>query len=84
MVSVTSGAALILPSAQFDTLATLEAVHAERATALYGVPTMFIAQLEHPEFGAFDMTSLRTGVMAVRLAPSRSCGAWWSACTSRE
>jgi fatty-acyl-CoA synthase len=64
MVSVVSGAALILPSAQFDALATLEAIHAERATAIYGVPTMFIAELEHPEFSRFDMTSLRTGVMA--------------------
>jgi fatty-acyl-CoA synthase len=64
MVSVTSGAALILPSAQFDALATLEAVHRERATALYGVPTMFIAELGHAEFGRFDLTSLRTGVMA--------------------
>jgi fatty-acyl-CoA synthase len=64
MVSVTSGAALILPSAQFDAKATLEAVHEERATALYGVPTMFIAELTHPEFDRFDLTSLRTGVMA--------------------
>ena len=64
MVSVTSGATLILPSPQFDVLATLEAVHNERATALYGVPTMFIAQLTHPEFNRFDLTSLRTGVMA--------------------
>ncbi len=64
MVSVVSGAALILPSAQFDALATLEAVDRERATALYGVPTMFIAELEHPEFARFDLTSLRTGVMA--------------------
>ncbi|HTX37433.1 MAG TPA: AMP-binding protein [Bryobacteraceae bacterium] len=64
MVSVVSGAALILPSAQFDALATLTAVHRERATALYGVPTMFIAELEHPEFARFDLTSLRTGVMA--------------------
>jgi fatty-acyl-CoA synthase len=64
MVSVVSGAALILPSPQFDALATLEAVHRERATALYGVPTMFIAELEHPEFARFDLTSLRTGVMA--------------------
>ena len=64
MVSVTSGATLILPCAQFDARATLEAVHAERATALYGVPTMFIAQLAHPEFDTFDLTSLRTGVMA--------------------
>jgi len=64
MVSVSSGAALILPSPQFDARATLEAVHTERATALYGVPTMFIAQLTHPEFDRFDLTSLRTGVMA--------------------
>jgi fatty-acyl-CoA synthase len=64
MVSLTSGAALILPSAQFDARATLEAVHAERATALYGVPTMFIAELTHADFDRFDLTSLRTGVMA--------------------
>ncbi len=64
LVSVVSGATLILPSAQFDALVTLETIQAERATALYGVPTMFIAELEHPEFRRFDMTSLRTGVMA--------------------
>ena len=64
MVSVVYGAALILPSPQFDALATLEAVHRERATALYGVPTMFIAELGHAEFARFDLTSLRTGVMA--------------------
>ncbi|MGP8246414.1 MAG: AMP-binding protein [Bryobacteraceae bacterium] len=64
MVSVVSGAALILPSAQFDALATLEAVDRERATALYGVPAMFIAEMEHPEFARWDLTSLRTGVMA--------------------
>jgi fatty-acyl-CoA synthase len=64
MVSVVSGAALILPSAQFEAHATLQAIHRERATAVYGVPTMFIAELEHPEFARFDLTSLRTGVMA--------------------
>jgi fatty-acyl-CoA synthase len=64
-----SGAALILPSPQFDALATLEAVHRERATALYGVPTMFIAEMEHPEFARFDLTSLRTGVMAGSACP---------------
>jgi fatty-acyl-CoA synthase len=64
MVAVVTGAALILPSAQFDALATLEAVHRERATALYGVPTMFIAELGHADFAKFDLTSLRTGVMA--------------------
>jgi fatty-acyl-CoA synthase len=69
MVSLATGAALILPSAQFDARATLEAVQAERATALYGVPTMFIAQLTHPEFDRFDLTSLRTGVMAGSACP---------------
>ena len=64
MVSVVTGATLILPSAQFDVLATLQAVHQERATAVYGVPTMFIAELVHPDFEQFDLTSLRTGVMA--------------------
>ena len=64
MVSVVTGAALILPSPQFDARVTLEAVQRERATALYGVPTMFIAELVHPDFAQFDLTSLRTGVMA--------------------
>jgi fatty-acyl-CoA synthase len=64
MVCVVSGACQILPSAQFDALATLEAVHKERATALYGVPTMFVAELEHPEFGRFDLSSLKKGVMS--------------------
>jgi fatty-acyl-CoA synthase len=64
MVALTSGATLVLPAAQFDALATLQAVHEERCTALYGVPTMYIAEFEHPRFHEFDMTSLRTGVMA--------------------
>ena len=64
MVAMTHDATLVLPAAQFDPLATLEAVQAERCTALYGVPTMFIAEFEHPEFSRFDLTSLRTGVMA--------------------
>ncbi|HKW96344.1 MAG TPA: AMP-binding protein [Bryobacteraceae bacterium] len=55
---------LVLPAAQFDARATLDAVAAERCTVLYGVPTMFIAQLEHPEFPSFNLTSLRTGIMA--------------------
>ncbi len=61
---MTSGATLVLPAAQFDALATLEAVQAERCTALYGVPTMFIAEFEHPQFRSFDTSTLRTGVMA--------------------
>ncbi len=64
MVSAVYGAALILPSAQFDALATLEAVERERATALYGVPTMYVAELEHPEFSRFDLSSLRKGIMS--------------------
>jgi fatty-acyl-CoA synthase len=64
MVSVVYGATLILPSAQFDALATLEAVHREKATALYGVPTMYVAELGHPEFDRFDLSSLKKGVMS--------------------
>ena len=64
LAAVSSGAAMILPAATFDAGATLEAVHCERATSLYGVPTMFIAELDHPEFARFDLSSLRTGVMA--------------------
>jgi len=64
LVCIVSGMALVLPAPQFDALATLEAVEAERCTALYGVPTMFIAELEHPRFRQFDLSSLRTGIMA--------------------
>jgi fatty-acyl-CoA synthase len=55
---------MVYPSEGFDPLATLEAVAQERCTALYGVPTMFIAVLGHPEFRRFDLSALRTGVMA--------------------
>jgi fatty-acyl-CoA synthase len=61
---ITHGATMIYPSEGFDPLAVLEAVQEERATALYGVPTMFIAELEHPAFSSYDLRSLRTGVMA--------------------
>jgi fatty-acyl-CoA synthase len=64
MASLASGCAMILPNWVFEPKAVLEAVEAERATAIYGVPTMFIAELRHPEFSRFDLTSLRTGVMA--------------------
>jgi len=64
LACVVSGATIVLPAAFFDPLATLEAVQAERCTALHGVPTMFIAELEHPEFSCFDLRTLRTGVMA--------------------
>ena len=58
------GSAMVVPAESFDALATLQAIQAERCTALYGVPTMFIAQLNHPQFASFDLSSLRTGVMA--------------------
>jgi fatty-acyl-CoA synthase len=58
------GACMVIPAPSFDPVATLRTVQDERCTSLYGVPTMFIAELEHPEFGQFDLTSLRTGIMA--------------------
>jgi fatty-acyl-CoA synthase len=61
---VTHGACIVLPSEAFDPRAVLETVAEERCTSLYGVPTMFIAELADPDFGRFDMTSLRTGIMA--------------------
>jgi fatty-acyl-CoA synthase len=64
LACMTHGATMIYPSEGFDAMAVLEAVQAERATALYGVPTMFIAELEHPDFARYDLSSLRTGIMA--------------------
>ena len=64
LVCLSVGACLVLPSEHFDPLAVLQAVQAERCTALHGVPTMFIAGLEHPRFAEFDLSSLRTGIMA--------------------
>ena len=64
LVAAATGAAMILPAATFDAGLTLQAVQDERATALYGVPTMFIAELSRPDFAQYDLTSLRTGVMA--------------------
>ena len=61
---LTHGATMVYPSEAFDPLAVLQTVQAERCTALYGVPTMFIAQLDHPRFAEFDLRSLRTGIMA--------------------
>jgi fatty-acyl-CoA synthase len=64
LACTTHGAAMIVPAESFDPLASMEAVQEERCTALYGVPTMFIAELDHPDFGRFDFSSLRTGIMA--------------------
>jgi len=58
------GATMVIPAESFDAAATLRAAAAERCTSLYGVPTMFIAELDHPEFAGFDLTTLRTGIMA--------------------
>jgi fatty-acyl-CoA synthase len=64
LACTTHGAAIVYPAESFEPVATLAAVQAERCTSLYGVPTMFIAELEHPRFGEFDLSSLRTGIMA--------------------
>jgi fatty-acyl-CoA synthase len=66
---LTHGSAMVYPSEGFDPLATLETIEAERCTAVYGVPTMFIAQLDHPDFARYDLSSLRTGMMAGSLCP---------------
>jgi fatty-acyl-CoA synthase len=63
LVCVAHGACVVVPGESFDPLAVLATVEAERCTALYGVPTMFIAELEQPRFGEFDLSSLRTGMM---------------------
>jgi fatty-acyl-CoA synthase len=64
LACVTHGCAMVYPSEAFDPAAVLQAVQTERCTALYGVPTMFIAVLDHPQFAATDLSSLRTGIMA--------------------
>ncbi|MFC9766657.1 AMP-binding protein [Rhodococcus jostii] len=58
------GATMVIPGPSFDPKATLQAVEAEKCTSLYGVPTMFIAELAEPDFASFDLSSLRTGIMA--------------------
>ena len=64
LAATSHGAAMVIPAPVFDPVATLEAVQAERCTSLYGVPTMFIAELAVPGFDRFDLSSLRTGIMA--------------------
>jgi fatty-acyl-CoA synthase len=64
LAALTHGCCVVLPAEGFDARATLEAVQAERCTSLYGVPTMFIAELGLPDFSDFDLSTLRTGVMA--------------------
>jgi len=64
MACLVFGAAIVVPAPAFDPRATLAAIEGERCTAVYGVPAMFVAQLEHPDFSHFDLTSLRTGLMS--------------------
>jgi len=64
MSAVNSGAAIVLPNWTFDPRATLKAVHDERATSVYGVPAMYVAEMALPDFASFDLTNLRTGMMS--------------------
>jgi len=70
LAAVAYGAKMVFPGEGFDPLATLKAVQDEGCTALHGVPTMFAAMLEHPEFDRFDLRSLRTGIMAGAPCPA--------------
>jgi len=70
LACVTHGAAMVLPAPHFSPLHTLEAVASERCTALHRVPTMFIAELQHPRFHEFDVSTLRTGIMAGAPCPA--------------
>ncbi len=64
LAATSHGAAMVIPAPSFDPVKTLEAVQAERCTSLYGVPTMFIAELAVPDIASYDLSSLRTGIMA--------------------
>jgi fatty-acyl-CoA synthase len=64
LACTTHGSTMVIPAEAFDPVLTMRTVQEERCTSLYGVPTMFIAELEHPRFAEFDFTSLRTGIMA--------------------
>ena len=64
MSAVNSGAAILLPNWTFDARATLKAVHDERATSVYGVPAMYVAEMALPDFASYDLSSLRTGMMS--------------------
>jgi fatty-acyl-CoA synthase len=67
---ITHGATMIYPGEGFEPKSVLQAVHQEKATSLYGVPTMFIAQLTDPDFASYDLSSLRTGIMAGSICPA--------------
>ena len=69
LLSFSVGACLVLPSEHFDPLSVLQAIERERCTAVHGVPTMFIAELEQPRFNEFDLSTLRSGIMAGASCP---------------
>jgi fatty-acyl-CoA synthase len=64
LACVSTGATIVLPSPVYDPASTLAAVEEEKCTALHGVPTMFVTELDHPDFASFDVSSLRTGIIA--------------------
>lgn len=70
LAATTHGACVVIPAPVFDPTATLHAVERERCTSLYGVPTMFIAELDLPDFATYDLSSLRTGIMAGSPCPA--------------
>jgi fatty-acyl-CoA synthase len=70
LAATSHGACMVIPAPSFDPVATLDAVQAERCTSLYGVPTMFIAELSAPGFADYDLSSLRTGIMAGSPCPA--------------
>ena len=77
------GACMVVPAPSFEPGAVLATVQDERCTSLYGVPTMFIAELEHPDFASYDLTSLRTGIMAGSPCPVEVMRRVSSGCTWR-
>ena len=80
----THGACMVIPEAAFDPEATLRAVQDERCTSLYGVPTMFIAELDHPDFATSTSPACAPGSWPARPARSRRCGASCTRCTWRR
>ena len=70
LACTTHGACMVVPAEAYDPRIVMETVEAERCTALYGVPTMFIGELDHPDFDSFDFSSLRTGIMAGSPCPA--------------
>ncbi len=71
LAAMTHGAAMVFPAPVYDPLSTLTAVQDEKCTALHGVPTMFVTELDHPDFASFDLSSLRTGIIAGAPCPEK-------------